>query len=171
MAVMMETLEAISRPRPDKISAYSATMLRHPGLYRRHTELALELFRGALTARHRELAILRLGWLCQAPFEWGEHVHNGKHLAGLTSEEIEQLKQGSTARIWNEDDHAILRAVEELVGDAMITDETWAVLTRYLDERQLIELLVLVGHYQGVAYLQNTLRCPLLPGNAGLFAG
>lgn len=170
-AIISSVLAAISRARPEQISDYTAIMLRHPELYRRHVELGLQLYRGTLSPRHRELAILRLGWLCQAPFEWGEHVDVGKRIAGLTEADVERLKLGATAPGWSEDDRAIVRAVEELLDNAMISEATWAVLARHLDDKQLIELPILIGQYQGIAYLQNALRCPLLPGNPGLKAG
>jgi alkylhydroperoxidase family enzyme len=119
-------------------------MLRHPYLYRRHVELAFQLYSGKLSPRDRELVILRVGWLCKAPYEWGEHVKIGKRV-GLTQEEIERATRGSTASAWGEHDRAIVRAAEELHQDAMISDETWKVLSRRLDEQQLIELLLLVG--------------------------
>ncbi|TAL04757.1 MAG: carboxymuconolactone decarboxylase family protein [Rhodospirillaceae bacterium] len=162
--------KVISLPPTDTVEEYTATMLRHPALYQRHTELAIQLFSGALSARDRELAVLRIGWLSKAPYEWGEHVKAGKRMAGLTSEEIDRAKQGSTAPGWDEHERAIIRAVEELIADAMISDETWAVLSRRLDEKQLIELPLLVGQYQGVAYLQNALRLRLMPDNPGLSA-
>lgn len=160
---------AASAPASDEVTEFTATMLRHPALYRRHTELAFQLYGGALAARDRELIILRTGWLCKAPYEWGEHVRIGKRV-GLTAEEIERVRTGSTALGWDENDRAILSAVEQLSENAMISDETWAVLARRLDERQLIELPILVGQYQGLAYLQNALRLRLIAGNPGLSA-
>jgi alkylhydroperoxidase family enzyme len=131
--------------------------------------LAFQLYGGKLSPRDRELVVLRIGWLCKAPYEWGEHVKIGKRV-GLTQEEIERATRGSTAPGWGEDDRAIVRAAEELHQDAMIADETWEVLSRRLDEQQLIELPLLVGQYQGLAYLQNALRLRLIPGNPGLSA-
>lgn len=141
-------------------------MLRHPALFARHIELSTHLFaRGTLPARERELVILRVGWLCRAPFEWGEHVHIGKG-AGLSSEEVERITQGADAPGWDEHDRALLRAVEELLSQAFISDATWSAL-RY-DDKQRIELILLVGQYQTVAFYQNSLRVPLSEGNLGL---
>jgi alkylhydroperoxidase family enzyme len=153
-----------------EITEMLATMIRHPELYGRHIDLAKVLLsRGALPARARELAILRVGWLLQAPYEWGEHVTIAKRV-GLGAEEIERVIRGSGAAGWSERDRAILRAVEELLGDAMISDETWTVLAREFDDKQLIELVILVGQYQTVAYYQNALRLRLREGNGGLSA-
>ncbi len=145
------------------------TMVRHAELYRLHAETARLFFSGVLPPRDRELAILRVGWLCQAPFEWGEHVPIAKSV-GLTAEEIERVTRGSGAPGWSDHDRAILRAVEELREDAMISDATWSVLAEALDEKQLIEFVMLIGQYEMVAYYQNALRLRLREGNEGLSA-
>lgn len=146
------------------------TLLRHPDLYQRVADLSIQLLgRGLLTPRERELVVLRVAWLWQAPYEWGEHVKLAKSV-GITSEEIERVIEGSHAADWNEHEAALLRAAEELKQDAMIGDETWAVLAQRLDERQLFELTVLVGQFTNVAFFQNALRLRLEPHNAGLLA-
>src|SRR3546814_18612499 len=90
------------------------TMLRHPDLVARQTDVGSQLLaRGALTPRDRELAVLRIGWLCQAPYEFGEHVYVAKSV-GISSDEIERITQGSGAPDWNEHERAVLKAVEEL---------------------------------------------------------
>lgn len=169
-AALAEVLRAIGRDPPEHPSDHVAIMLRNPAIYRAHSALGLALYTGALPVRWRELAVLRVAWHCRAPYEWGEHVDLAKRLGGLTGEEVERVTQGASAPGWSAGDRAILRAVEELLEGAMICDATWGELAGFLDQRQLIELPVLVGQYQGVAYLQNALRCPLLPGNPGLAA-
>ena len=162
--------KAISSPRADEVPEFIATMLRHSALFRRQVDLSLQLYAGALPARDSELAVLRTAWLCGAPYMWGQHVATAKRVAGLTSQDIERVTLGSAAAGWDEHDSAILRAAEELHGDAMITDETWGVLVRKLNEAQLIELPVLIGHYRGVACVQNSLRVRLMADNPGLSA-
>ena len=152
-----------------EITEFTATALKHPALYQRHTALAMQLYRGLIPPRDRELAILRVGWLSQAPYEWGQHVEIGKQV-GLTAQEIERVTLGSAAPGWNEHDRTILRAVEELLTGAMIGEETWTALARIFDEPQLIEFPVLIGQYVGIAYLQNSLRMRLVPGLKGLGA-
>jgi alkylhydroperoxidase family enzyme len=156
---------------PDgKVPEFVATMLRYPKLNQAHTELALTLMNGTISERDRELAVLRVGWLCQAPFEWNAHVNVGKRKAGLTTEDIERVTIGSSAPGWSEADRGILRAVEELISDAMISEETWALLSKRLSYEQLLELPILVGQYLGVAFLQNSIRATLMPGDIGLTA-
>ena len=122
-----------------------------------------------MNIRDRELAILRIAWLSQAPFEWGSHVKIAKR-NGITSEEIERAIEGSSAPGWNKQDRAIVRAVEELHFDSMITDDTWSDLQEFYNDKKLIELVILAGQYKTVAYYQNSLRLPLPEGNRGLLA-
>jgi len=146
------------------------TLLRHAQLYSVHTDVGIHLHtRGALSRRDRELAVLRIAWLCQAPYEWGEHVMVAKRI-GFTPEDIRRVIEGPQAGGLDPHDRAILKAVDELHDDAMISDATWAVLAERLDEQQLIELPIVVGHYQSTAYYQNSLRLRLHAGNAGLKA-
>ena len=70
----------------------------------------------------------------------------------------------------SDNDRAIVRAMEELHYDSMITDKTWSDLEAFYDDRKLIELVMLAGQYKAVAYYQNALRLPLPDQNAGLAA-
>lgn len=154
----------------EKLPEIIRTMLRHSDLFVRQTDIGIQLLgQGAIPARDRELAVLRIGWLCKAPYEWGEHVHIAKK-AGISSEEIERITQGSSATGWSEHDQAILRAVEELYENSMISDATWNTLAKCFNDKQLIELPILIGQYQTVAYYQNSLRLRLHEGNLGLKA-
>lgn len=145
-------------------------MAHNPGLLRLFKPLSSFFgVHGQLPARDREIAILRVAWLNQLPFVWGEHVRLG-HQAGLTTEEVERITEGSAAEGWSEHDGAIVRAVEELREWSDISDATWDVLARSWSEGQLVELPVLIGQYQTLGYVQNVLRYPLWEGNPGLSA-
>jgi alkylhydroperoxidase family enzyme len=145
-------------------------LLNHFDLTRVYKDMmTFFLLRGSLPLRDRELAILRTGWLRQVPFIWGEHVRIGKEV-GLTAEEIERVREGSVAAGWTEHERAILKATEELVENAMVSDATWATLARTLEPKLLLELVAMVGQYQALGLIQNSLRIPLFEGNPGLTA-
>lgn len=161
------SLAAFFGAREKGVPKTFATISKHPGLYRTQMQLGLELNQnGKLPPREREMVILRTAWLVRSPYEWGEHVTYGKRL-GLTSEEIERITQGSSAPGWNEHDRAVLRGVEELLGDHAVSQPTWDVLKKTWTEPQLIELPGLVGSYTLTAMLYNTMRFGLIPGNEG----
>ncbi len=151
-------------------SPFLLTLVRHPGLYRRYAPFAGKLLvAGKLPARDRELAILRGAWLCRGAYEWGEHVRLA-HEAGISALDIENVIKGSAEKAWSTHDGAVLKATEELHENGHISDATWQVLATRYDELQLIELPMLVGAYQMIAYVQNSLRTTLPAGSAGLDA-
>ena len=153
-------------PLPE-LPEYFATMLRYPELVKPQAEMSTALNKGKLPFRFRELVILRVGWRCQAPFEWAQHVKAGKR-AGLTSEEIDRVTRGPDDPEWGEAERAILRSVDEMFDDAMISDETFDELEKHFSMDQLVEIPLAVGAYQGTAYLQNSWRFRLMPGSGGL---
>jgi len=132
------------------------TLVRHPGLFRRWLPFGGKLLAGRIPARDRELLILRTGWNTRADYEWHQHVRIAR-AAGVTDEEIERVRAGPDAPGWSALDAVLLRAADELHRDACVTDATWAALTEHYDERQMIELPMLVGHYHLVAFTLNSL--------------
>lgn len=145
-------------PRDAPLHPFLATMCKHTEMFERYMAFGMNfLLNSAIAPRQREMIILRTGWLCDAPYEWCEHVAAGLR-EGLTHEEIDWIREGPDAAGWNELDRAVLRAVDELHETAMISDEVWAVLADHFDERQLLELPVMVGQYHMTAFLQNAVR-------------
>jgi len=161
-----------SAPMPlEAIPEIMFVMGKFTGLWEKIMDLTVQIQgpESVLPARDRKLAILRTGWLCQAPYEFGEHVSQSKRI-GLTSEEIEQVIVGSSATQWNDHERAILKAVEELHDDAALSDATWDQLAKRYSEHQLVELLILIGQFTATAYFQNAMRLPIEKNNQGLFA-
>ena len=118
--------------------------------------------RNSLPARIRELAILRVGYLCGAGYEWTQHVPIGRD-NGLSDEEIERIKSGPTAPDWSPLDRAILRASDELVQDHFMTDATWRDLAE-LGDTGRTDLVFTVGQYTQVSMILNSLGVQLDPG-------
>lgn len=143
------------------------TLVRHTGLFRKWSPFGGKLLNGKLPARERELAILRVGWLCRSDYEWGQHVPIGRR-AGLTDDEIARIPKGPGAAEWSELDRAILRAADELHDEACISDATWARLAEEYDEKQLIELVMCIGHYHLVSFALNTFGVEREEGVVGL---
>ena len=119
-----------------------------------------------LQPREREILILRIGWLCQAEYEWGQHVIFGKG-AGLTDEEIARIKEGPDAKGWSPFDAALLRAADELHADAFISDTTWAALSERYSTQQLMDVVFTVGQYNLVSMALNTFGVQLDKGVKG----
>jgi alkylhydroperoxidase family enzyme len=139
------------------------TLVRAPGLFRRWLPFGGKLLAGKLPPRERELAILRVGWRCNAVYEWGQHAAIGRSV-GLTSDDLRRVQAGSESEGWTETEAAVLRAADECHDDACVSDSTWAVLAAHYDEAQLIELIMLIGHYHLVSFTLNSLGVQREPG-------
>jgi alkylhydroperoxidase family enzyme len=127
------------------------TLARHPKLaHAFHSFNGHILATTTLTPRERELLVLRVGHVRDAEYEWKQHVVVGRK-AGLGDDEIARIAEGPSAQGLTAIDAAMLRAVDELLADAMVTDETWSVLAASLDEQQLMDLVFTVGAYDVLA--------------------
>jgi alkylhydroperoxidase family enzyme len=127
------------------------TLANHPSLTRAyHTFNGHVLFASTLEPRTRELLILRVASLRDAEYEWVQHKVIGAD-AGLTDDEVARVAEGPDAPGWSTLDAALVRAVDELVGDARITEPTWAELSAHLGDQQLMDLVFTVGAYDLLA--------------------
>jgi alkylhydroperoxidase family enzyme len=111
---------------------------------------------GKLSRQDTELVILRVAHVCDSPYERDHHVRIGAR-AGLSREEIERVAAGPDAPGWTPSRAALLRAVDELTAAHRIADATWAHLATAYDDKQLIELCLLAGHYTALAGTLNSL--------------
>jgi 4-carboxymuconolactone decarboxylase len=160
-------LIATTEPGPAGSAAHIyRTLVRHPGLFRKWLPFAGKLLSGKLAARERELLILRTGWRCQAPYEWGQHVIIGRQ-AGLSDAEIQRVKAGPDDPGWSTDDATLLFAADELHDTSRLSDKTWAALQAKYDEKQIVEILMVVGHYHMVSFVLNGLGVQREPGVPG----
>ncbi len=140
------------------------TLCNHPELMRRWLVFANHILgKSTLPVREREILILRIGWLCKAGYEWGQHVLIGRE-SGLTDDEIQRIKAGPDAKGWSDTDRALLRAVDELHADAHISDATWAALADSWSTQQLMDLVFTVGQYNLVSMALNTFGVQPDPG-------
>jgi AhpD family alkylhydroperoxidase len=134
------------------------TLARHRGLFRRWLWFAGALMPGGKLPRaDTELVILRVAHNTGCEYEWGHHQRLGAR-AGLGAEEIARVREGSGAEGWSERRRLLLDAADQMHADGQIGDELWARLAAELDERGLIELCLLIGHYEMLAMTLNTLR-------------
>ena len=165
-----ETREIVGRTRGvggGAVLQIFSTLARHPKLLKRWTVFGNHvLAKSTLPARERELAILRVAWLCRAEYEWAQHVAIARR-AGVTDGEMRRVIEGAEAAGWSAADAVLLRAVDELHADSFVGEATWKALAERFGERELIDLIFCVGQYHLVAMVLNTLGVQLDPGLEG----
>jgi 4-carboxymuconolactone decarboxylase len=140
-----------------------ATMVHHPrlaGPWLAYNAVLLQ--QPALDPRLRELMVLRVAWRAQAEYEWVQHIRLAKRY-GITDDEIEALTQPPASGAWSALEGDLLTATDELLDDFRITDVTWARLAQHLDQRQLVEVLFVVGSYTALAMVFKSVGLQLDP--------
>jgi AhpD family alkylhydroperoxidase len=151
-------------PRADKFFADGPDAPPLPpilGLFGRHATITgpwlayngALLEHGALDQRTRELLILATAQGTGSTYLWDEHLRLAT-AAGVTPEEIDAVATGDTTG-WAARDRAFLAAVAELLEQHTVSDETWRMLSKDLDERELLEALFVVGTYTCLAMVLN----------------
>jgi len=112
---------------------------------------------GRLPRRDTELVILRTAHLRDCRYEFEHHRHLAAK-AGVSVTEIERLTSDPEAPEWSARERALLAACDELHREQNLSDGSWRSLSEHLDDRSIIELVLLVGHYQMLATFIATLR-------------
>ncbi len=155
--------------RPDAFGQEAApvynvfrTLAVYPALMKRMSPWGNHLlFKSSLPPREREMAILRTGWVCRAPYEWAHHKEIALSQAGLTIADLEAVQSGRSPQPI---DQAILDAVDQLLTQRFVSDEVWAALAAGLSTEQLMDLVFTVGHYASMCAALNTFGVQLEPG-------
>lgn len=129
------------------------TLGRHRRLFRGWLRFASRLMpRGLLPRRETELVILRVARTRGCDYEFEHHARLARRV-GITDHDI--AAGGASER-----ERAVLAAVDQLLETRDLDDPTWRGLRGHLDEREVIELILLVGHYDMLATAIAALRIP-----------
>jgi len=142
------------------------TLARHRGMFRKWLRFAGSLMPGGVLPRaESELLILRVAHNAGSEYEWGQHERIAQ-AEGLSAEEVQRVREGPGADGWTQRQALLLSAADELHADRTISDDLWSGLSAILSEVELIELCMLVGHYEMLAMTLNSLRVePDAPGD------
>jgi NAD(P)-dependent dehydrogenase (short-subunit alcohol dehydrogenase family)/alkylhydroperoxidase family enzyme len=135
-----------------------ATLASHRRLFRAWLRFAGALMPGGVLARaDTELVILRVAHNCDCEYEWRHHQRLARR-AGLSETSVERVRSGPDAPGWSAREALLLRCADALNERHDLSDELWAALSSELPRVELIELVILVGHYEMLATTINTLR-------------
>jgi len=171
----MARIEPLEKPYPPDAAAFlDGSMPRWAGLepiklfriWGRHPEMALALkplggfilAGGSLAAEDRELLILRTCARCAAEYEWGIHAVGHAKRVGLSDETINATTSApADSEHFSERQQQLVRLADALHDSATIDSVSWAALAARYDERQLLELFLVVGFYHFVSFSVNAL--------------
>ncbi|PWJ25106.1 AhpD family alkylhydroperoxidase [Branchiibius hedensis] len=131
---------------------------RNKGLFRGWLHFAGRLMPfGTLPRAESELVILRVAALRGSDYELHQHRRIARG-AGLSREQIALVGTDLADGDWTDRQRVILAAVDQLVLTRDVDDCAWAEVAEHLDDRQLVELVLLAGHYDMLAAAIRALR-------------
>lgn len=155
--------KGLTGPNGDPLNIFGV-LGNHPDMLKRWLVFATHvLSKNTLTARDRELLILRTGWNCRSRYEWGQHVEIALR-CDITVDEIKAVKKGASASIWSPIDKLLLIAADELHNEYALSDATWRSLGNHYSNEQVLDLIATVGNYHLVAMFLNSTKVPIDAG-------
>jgi alkylhydroperoxidase family enzyme len=161
-------MDSIADAAPDApVLNIFRTLQHHPRLMQAWSGFGRYILaESTLPPRHREMTMLRIGWLCQSDYEFGQHARIAQSI-GITEAEILAITRGPADPLWSPFEQALLQGVDELHSQALISDDTWAALSEQYNVQQMIDYVFTVGQYNLVSMALNSLGVEREEGVAG----
>ena len=133
------------------------TLIRVPDLARRILSLKHYInHESTLSARHREILVLRTAWLAQSPTVWATHTSKAAE-AGLSAADVIRIAQGPSLENWGPFEYVLIGLADQLFYNSAVTDETWKALSEDYDLLNLMDAVVTVTDTTAQAILFNAL--------------
>lgn len=179
---MSPRIQPLEAPFPEAVAPVVASMMAPGvppiGLFRTFAKnlpmaMAMRSWGGyelskalSLSMRDREIVIDRTCARCGCEYEWGVHVAFFAERAGLSSAQVASLTVGGPDdACWTDErDRVLIDAVDSLHDSSDLPDALWDRLRSMLDERQVLDLLMLTGWYHAISFAARAGRITLEPG-------
>lgn len=118
------------------------------------------LFKGTVPPNLRELAILRVGNIYQAKYEFTQHIPIALR-TGLKQEQIDDLPNWESSGKFNQQERAVLRYTDEVTKNIRVKDDTFSAVRSFLSEEGIVELTTAIGYYGMVCRILEALQIEL----------
>lgn len=142
------------------------TLANGPKLFEAWLHLGGHLLRrSTLSARWRELVILRTTAVSAGSYPFTQHTRIGAEI-GLDRGEIESVMGGPTEGTFSAIERSLLAAVDQLLIEGAIDGSVWSELTVELTDKQLLDLIATVAFYRLASWTLNACGTPLDDGDS-----
>ena len=115
--------------------------------------------RTSLSERVRQVVILTVGSVWQAPYELYAHAAVARR-AGLSANAIRALAGGEPADELSHGERVAQRFTRQLAAERRVDDETYRAAESAFGRKGLVDLMVLAGCYHTVCSLLNAFAIP-----------
>jgi 4-carboxymuconolactone decarboxylase len=104
-------------------------------------------FKTELEGRLREIVIIRVAHLNRTTYVFKQHVPQLSAPEGLTDSECDALTDWQNAQSFSASERAALAYTDAMTHDVAVPDAVFEALRPHFNERQIVELSVLIGLY------------------------
>lgn len=127
------------------------TFAHHPKLADLFSQFNIHLLSSStLPVKQRQIAIMRVAWVCKATYMWSSHL-NTSIRCGLQPDMFRPIQVGAEDPYFTEFERVVICATEELIDDRKVGAENWAALMKEWNNQQMLDFLFTVGAYITVA--------------------
>lgn len=134
-----------------RLSSLYATLLHSPPMALGWLTFLTAVRReGVLEGRYRELAILRVALLNDAPYEFNAHRSHAIG-AGISEEQINALSDWTCAECFAKTDRAVLAYTDAMTRDIKVAGAVHAAVKASFSDREIVELALTVAAYNLVS--------------------
>jgi len=113
-----------------------------------------------LSPKLREIAILRTAKDCHSVYEWTQHVPAAKHV-GVSTEQIAAIENWQSAGCFSDLERLVLQFTDEVNANVKGSHQTLEGLKKHLKPGEIIELLIVIGHWRQTASILETTEVDL----------
>jgi 4-carboxymuconolactone decarboxylase len=116
-----------------------------------------------LSGRLREIVIIRLGRLTDSQYVLRQHIPQLALAEGLTLEDCNELADWQISSRFSESERAALAYADTMTRDIVVPDEVFDQVKAHFNDREIVELTVLIASYNMNARVMQALRLDLEP--------
>ncbi len=141
-------------------------LVHSPDGYRNFARLGGWIRSGStLDPRLREMAILQVGYLTSAVYEWTHHIELGRNDFGVSNDDIRAIVaetngEGSALPAF---DRAVLRLAREMTSEVAGSQQALDAVRAELSDEHVVDLCMTIAFYNLVVRVLLTLQVDLEP--------
>ena len=99
---------------------------------------------------HRELVIVRIALVNDAPYEYKSHSKLALK-EGMTQEQLDELPNWEKSKLFDTQMRAVLAYSDAMTRDIKVSDEVFAGVRAIYNDRQVMEMTALIAAYNTVS--------------------
>ena len=166
---------ALTTARVEPIEGDGIAVLRtfagHPVMARaRRPRAGFITANSPLSPHDRETLILRMGWDCQAEYEWAKHVGSVGH-ARDHGIDPDLIAAGPTNPVVSDHDAVLMGVADDLHRDSRVSDGTWDAILERHGLAGAMSAVFTASSYRSTSMSLNAYGVQLEPGDEGFPSG